>query len=494
MTASLMTSPLLDSETTVYGRQEPLARVETLGNTAKAEVGIRFAAKYGLKLDPWQEIVLRSWLSYGPNGKFSHSRCGLSVPRQNGKSALLEARALIGMVLMGERILFTAHNTATARTFFRRLKGFFEDYDNYPELAEMAKSIKEAPGHEAIWLRKKVDGKWQNWGSLQVLARSKSTGRGFTVDVILFDEAQELADVALEAMAPATSAAPLKNRQLIFCGTPPSEVMNSEVFTGLRAACLEGSAVRVSWLEWAIPEGSSLDDPEMWAYANPALGYRLNISELAEDRAQYSDEGFARERGGMWSAAVSAAVIDARSWDDIKDSTSRVTDPVAIAVDISPDRSTASIAIAGERSDGLYHVEVIENRRGTDWVITALAYLVAQFGPVAVVVDGPASSLIPELGNLEVPVLKLGPSEFGAACGLFYDSVMNRRMRHLDQPLFTAAIDGARKRALGDMWAWGRSTSTTDITPVVAGTLALYGFASGRPVSRPKRVRRAITL
>jgi hypothetical protein len=400
------------------------------------------------------------------------------------------------MVILGEQILFTAHETRTARTFFRRLRGFFENPSMYPELAKMVKEngIKTAPGHEAIWLQKEIDGVWRDWGSLQILARSKGSGRGFTVDVVMFDEAQELSFEAQEAMDPATSAAPLQNDQLIFCGTPPNEVANGDVFTKLRTEALSGSANHTSWLEWAMPEGSDLDDPAMWAFANPALGFRLRWERIAAERSRWSDEGFARERGGMWSAAVSAAVIDARSWDDIKDSTSRVTDPVAIAVDISPDRSTASIAIAGARSDGLYHVEVIENRRGTDWVITALAYLVAQFGPVAVVVDGPASSLIPELGTLEVPVMKLGPSEFGAACGLFYDSVMNRRMRHLDQPLFTAAIDGARKRALGDLWAWGRSTSTTDITPVVAGTLALYGFASGRPVVRPKRTRRAVTL
>ncbi|MFE7717496.1 hypothetical protein ACFU44_00415 [Nocardia rhizosphaerihabitans] len=480
----------------VYGRQEPLERIETLGSTTRADVGIRFVDKYGLTLDPWQELCLRSWLSFDGRGKFSHSRCGLSVPRQNGKSALLEARALIGMVLMGERILFTAHNTATARTYFRRLKGFFEDAERYPELAEMVKfnGIKTAPGHEAIWLRKKVNGKWKDWGSLQILARSKGGGRGFTVDAILFDEAQELADEALEALGPATAAAPLKNRQLIFCGTPPSEVMNSEVFTKFRAECLEQKAIRASWLEWAIPDGAELDDPANWAFANPALGYRLDISDLAEDRAQYSDQGFARERGGMWSAAATDSVISADEWRAVADGASQLSDPVAFAVDISPDRSTASIAVAGARLDGLYHVEIVDNRRGTDWLIPALEALVAQWGPVAVVVDGPASSLVPELSSLDVPVHKLGMADFAGACGLFYDSTINKSLRHPNQPLFNYAIEAARKRPLGDMWAWGRRAADSDITPVVAATLALFGFISGRPAVRKRPKRKAVTL
>ncbi|MGY1896192.1 terminase TerL endonuclease subunit [Nocardia gipuzkoensis] len=479
----------------IKGAQVPHRRVETLENLAPANMGIRFVARYGLVLDPWQELVLRSWLSFNQWGKFSHSRCGLSVPRQCGKSALLEARALIGMALFGEQILFTAHNTRTAEAFFTRLRSFFENEEKYPDLAEMVVNIGGSTGRQHIKLRhKNADGEWEPWGALYVIARSKSSGRGLTVDVVLMDEAQELSAEAMEALGPTTAAAPLKNRQHIYCGTPPNEVANSEVFTRVRAEILAGNALRASWLEWSMSEGAGLDDPQQWAQANPALGFRLDWEELAESRADYSDEGFARERGGMWSAAVSAAVIDAESWRLVADSASRVGDPVAFAVDVSPDRSMASIAIAGARSDGTYHVEIIASRRGTDWVVPALAMLVAQWNTVAVVVDGPAASVVPELAGLRVPVHKLGLSEFAAACGLFFDAVMGRSLRHPDQPTFTTAIEAARKRLVGDLWVWGRRTATSDITPVVAATLALYGFVQGRPVVVRKTKRKAVTL
>ncbi|MFB8281900.1 hypothetical protein [Nocardia colli] len=479
----------------IKGAQIPYIRVEQLGNLHPAEMGIAFVAKYGLELDPWQKLVLRSWLSFNLRGKYSHSRCGLSVPRQNGKSALLEARALIGMVLLGERILFTAQNTRTAEAFFRRLSGFFEDRERYPDLADRVAKIGRVTGRNFIFLRRKnADGEWEPGGSLQVIARSKSSGRGLTVDVILMDEAQELSAESMEALGPTTAAAPLGNRQHIYCGTPPNEVANSEVFTRVRAEILAGNALRASWLEWSMSEGAGLDDPQQWAQANPALGYRLDWEELAESRADYSDEGFARERGGMWSAAVSAAVIDAASWALIKDSASLVTDPVAFAVDVAPDRNMASIAIAGARVDGTYHVEIVASRRGTDWVVPALAMLVAQWSAVAVVVDGPAASMVPELSGLRVPVHKLGLSEFAAACGLFFDSVMGRSVRHPDQPAFTTAVEAARKRLVGDLWVWGRRSATSDITPVVAATLALYGFVQARPVVVRKTKRKAVTL
>ncbi|KZM68468.1 terminase large subunit domain-containing protein [Nocardia terpenica] len=459
--------------------------MEDLGNLAPATVGIKFVARYGLQLDPWQELVFRSWLSFGRNGKYSHSRCGLSVPRQCGKSALLEARALVGMCLLGERILFTAHATKTARAFFQRLLSFFED-ERFPELAGMVEKIRTANGLEVIRLR--------NGGSLQILARSKGSGRGLTVDVVLFDEAQECSSEALEALGPTTAAAPLGNRQLVFAGTPPSEVMNSEVFTRFRDECLSGRAVRASWLEWAMPEGSDLDDPQAWAQANPALGYRLGWDELAEDRAQYSDEGFARERGGMWSAAVTRADIDGASWRLVADGASQVLDPIAIGVDISPDRSRASIAIAGARADELFHVEVTHNRKGTEWVAAELRRMVAVWSPVCVVVDGPAASLVPELAALDVPVYKTTLPEYATACALFYDYVMSGALRHVDQPIFNTAVEAVRKRVVGDLWVWGRRNAESDVTPVVAATVALFGFINARPKRRGRRKAEAVVL
>jgi hypothetical protein len=62
-------------------------------------------------------------------------------------------------------------------------------------------------------------------------------------------------------------------------------------------------------------------------------------------------------------------------------------------------------------------------------------------------------------------------------------------MVHLDQPLLNTAVAAARKRAVGDAWAWHRKDSTTDITPLVAATLALWGFAhsAARPKKQPSK-------
>jgi len=48
------------------------------------------------------------------------------------------------------------------------------------------------------------------------------------------------------------------------------------------------------------------------------------------------------------------------------------------------------------------------------------------------------------------------------------------------------ALSVARKRPLAGAWAWNRKDETSDITPVVAATLALWG-AQKDDVERPTR-------
>ena len=64
--------------------------------------------------------------------------------------------------------------------------------------------------------------------------------------------------------------------------------------------------------------------------------------------------------------------------------------------------------------------------------------------------------------------------DYGKACGLFVDPVGERQLRHLGQDELDAAIRGAKARPLVDRWAWSRTKSTVNISPLVAATLALW--------------------
>lgn len=463
----------------VVGVQAPRLRVVgPSGSREDGEDASALVAGYGLTLDAWQQDVLGDWLAADGRGVWVHDRCGLSVPRQNGKNAILEAREVYGMAVIGEKFLHTAHEVKTARKAFLRLLYFFNNRRQFPDLAALVSDVRRTNGQEAVVLA--------NGGSVEFVARSKGSARGFTVDTVVLDEAQDLSEESLEALRSTNSASPQGNPQIIYTGTPPGPRSDGELFRRYRSGALAGTAAGTCWHEWSASPGADLDDEATWAQANPAYGIRIPRKTVAAEREDLSDEGFGRERLGMWDEVSTDAVIDAATWGRCADMASQPRDRLALAVDVQPDRSSASIAVAGRRADGRWHVEVIDNRNQVGWVVERVTGIYRRQRIRTVVVDrrGPAASLVEPLQARGLRVTATSAEEMAAACGAFFDAVMEDRLRHLDTPVLNSALAVARRRSLGDAWAWHRKNTAADITPLVACTLALRGAQSDRIARR----------
>lgn len=445
------------------------------------------SSRYGLSPDPWQFAVLEAWLGVRPDGKWAASRCGLAVPRQNGKNAIIEMRELFGMVVLGEKFLHTAHEVKTARKAFARLRSFFENEHRYPELAAMVTDVRQTNGQEAIILA--------NGGSCEFVARSKGSGRGFTVDCLVMDEAQDLNDDHIEALLPTISAAPRANPQQIFTGTPPGPSVSGEIFTRLRQDGHKGTDKRLAWHEWSCTPDADLDAPQSLATANPALGIRLHREVAEAERGTLSDAGYGRERLGMWDEVSGRTVIDPHAWKLRADPASMAIERLTLAVDVSPDR-VAAVGLAGLRADGLWHVELDEHRTGVDWVPAWLEQRAERNRLHAVVLDELSGLVETRNGrhyvigtSVEVTLASAQGRDMAIACAKFYDAVMDGSLKHTDQPQVNVALSVARKRAVGATgWAWNRASATSDITPIVAETLALWG-AQNQTVKKPTRKR-----
>lgn len=479
------------------GSQRPsfLAKPKTpVADTYDGEDYIDLATAFGLTPDEWQEGIVTGITARGEDGLLTAKRAGLSVPRQNGKNGALEVIELGQMVLGGRRILHSAHEVKTGRKAFQRLAAFFEENE---ELRKLVKTIRRVNGQEQILLR--------NGGSCEFIARSKSSGRGFSVDTLVLDEAQELRDEALEALLPTISSGPAGDPQIIMTGTPPEPAdINGEVFRRMHDSAHAGEDNTLWWAEWSVLASDDVDidadDRELWFQANPALGKRMSLEKVEAERVAMADSSFRRERLGMWEQERSARILPLEDWSACADpNISDDEEPVAIAVDIAPTRDSASIAASGMTTDAHVWVDIIENRRGTpEWIIPRLKAILEKQQARAVLIDvlSPAASLIDPLEAEGIKVSKTGSNIMAAATAQFYDAVMSHELRHLDQVSLNLAAAAARKRKLGDAWAWNRSNPDADITPLVAATLAYTGRTysrAQRPV-RPVRPRRRVTV
>lgn len=431
------------------------------------------ASAYALTPDPWQAEVLESWLGRQSNGKWSASRCGLAVARQNGKNAIIEMRELFGMVALGEKFLHTAHEVKTARKAFLRIVSFFENERQYPELAALVKDIRKTNGQEAVLLT--------NGGGVEFVARSKGSARGFTCDVLVLDEAQDLKDEELEALKPTISAPPLRNPQTIFTGTPPDpekdHLGSGEVFARVRRGA--DKAARTAWTDFGVEDGPlpDVDDRATWHVTNPALGHRLHIDGLIDEREDMSPEGFARERLGWWGNPDGTGhVFGAGKWEAGFNAKAKFPKRgLFIGLAVSLNRDWSSIGTAAPTKRDKVIVGATDRRPGTEWLVERAAEIQKKHR-CGVVLDGrgPAATLLPELERAGVDVLVANTTDVLDACAGLFDRVQQGRLVHQNNPELNASIRGAQKRPVNDRWAWGRKLSAGDVSMLEAVTLAAW--------------------
>lgn len=440
------------------------------------------ASQYGLTPDEWQAAILEDWLGRRRDGKWSAATCGLAVPRQNGKNALIEVRELYGMAILGERFLHTAHEVKTARKAFLRIASFFENERQYPELAALVKEVRKTNGQEAVLLT--------NGGGVEFIARSRGSGRGFTVDVLVCDEAQDLTDDELAALLPTISAAPLGNPQVILTGTPPdpSRPGHGEVFRRVRADGEGKRDPRLSWTDFGAADGPlpDVDNRELWAWHNPAVQPgRLGVAEIERERGLMSAEKFAAERFGWWGDPERAVgmAFGPGAWENcaVEDPGPHVT---ALGIAVSVDRAWSSLGAAGGWGDRLL-VAAVERRQGTGWLVPEVKRIQGERGcPVVIHGAGPASDLIPalEAAGVKLTIAKTGDAL--DACAQIFDGVQEARIAHPDHPELNTAVGGAHKRSVGERWAWDRRNSASDVSMLEAVTLAAWKAAEAEKPNR----------
>jgi hypothetical protein len=327
-------------------------------------------------------------------------------------------------------------------------------------------------------------------------ARSQGFGRGFDeIDIEVFDEAQILDTKALEDMVAATNQARNPHGALLFfMGTPPRPSDPSEAFEQRRSKALEGKSKNAVWLEIGADPASDPDDRAQWPLMNPSFPTRTPVESMERLRENLADEdSWNREGRGVWDASDSKRVIDEGSWSRVADAASMPVERLTLAVDVAPDRSVASVALAGRRVDGLWHVELDDQRKGVDWVIPWLKTRAAKNRLHAVVADEMSGLVEERRGrhflkgtDIVVTLASAEGRDMALACSTFFDAVIDGSVRHTNQTQVNVALSVARKRPLAGSWAWNRKDAASDITPVVAETLALWG-AQTENVNRPQR-------
>ena len=237
---------------------------------------------------------------------------------------------------------------------------------------------------------------------------------------------------------------------------------------------------RVLYLEYAAPHEADRADPATWWATHPALGYTITEAAIAADFEGMEAEDFDRAYLGWWlQRKAKEWVIPKDDWDRnalAEDEWAYAGEPVW-SIDVNPERTTASIGLAGRSLEGRCFVDVVERREGAPtWTVDRLVELRRRHGGNHVGLIDSARSQAPDLEANGFVVHRLSAQDRTDACGAFYDDAMDHKLRHVHDEELDDAIAAASKRFMtqegGFIWARGRSLR--DITPLYAATVARF--------------------
>lgn len=489
------------------------ATPRTAGRKSHGRAIAAIAASMGRPLAPWQRHVADVSTEQLADGSWAYQVVVITVPRQSGKTTLITPFASERCLTCPDALTwYTAQTRQDAR-------------DNFGEAVKLLKRSPLKPPRTKVRLSNGSEGVTYPGGATwRVFAPTPDALHGKANEQVTVDEAWAFDGVrglALEqAILPTFTTTGGQLVILSTAGTAESAWLLSYVERG-RAAVAAGRREGIAFFEWGVSDdlrdqveqglidgdpkqGGDRDAPTYLAALDTILdahpmahvGGTLNLKALRTAAETMKPGEFLRAYGNCWTG-VAERVIPASAVSDTTlppDATwTKPTVPVALAFDVSLDRSSASIVAAWrDRPDAPIRWDVIDDRPGTAWVPKALVDLQARLKPCAIAHPGagPGVDVADEAARAGVkftPDTGLTTRDYAAACSSLLAQLVDRRALHLGQASFVAAASAAAKRDLGDGgWAWSRREAAASIAALVATTVAAWAFDHAPvPISAP---------
>lgn len=452
------------------------------------------------RLLEWQRWLLIHALELlpGPDLVFRFRTVLLLVARQNGKSTLLVYLILWRMYQDGARmVLGTAQSVEVAEEAWSKA---VEIAEAIPELADEIDKVKEGKGSQLL----KLDGGER----YRIAAANRRGGRGFTGDLVIFDELRE--HQTWKAWSAASKTTMARDRAQVW-GVSNAGDASSIVLRHLRKVAiaqingeiadempddLEIDGASIGLFEWSAgtvdgtERGAPLSvwDRDGWAQANPSLGHTITETAIAAAAATDTEHDFRTEVLCQFVNTAGSGPFPTGSWQ--KTRVAKVTRdrnrPATYGIDMSHDRTMVHVVIAFWDTEGRRRVELAASRAGTEWLLPWLQSTDRAVEPEHVTLQtngAPVSSLITEFEEAGIELTTWAGPDLARACGLFFDGIrvavaddveLNDQgqpklvLTHGDQPALDVAATTARIKALGDGWVIDRRNSTEDAAPLMA--------------------------
>ena len=459
-----------------YG--SPIPRLETpLSDLdGRGHELVELAAELGRPLMPWQAHVAIRSMAGGP-GAWNHNRVGIIVPRQQGKSALLQVRIIWGLLNGEKLIVATAQSREVALETFRGVADLLLD----GPYSKLVKTVRYANGQETVELT--------NGCRYKILAPTPSAARGLTAHLAIMDEIREHKNYGVWAALVPTTTVP--KGQVWFASNAGDDT--SVVLNDLREKALtQTKPGSIYYAEWSSDPIYDVDDPEGWLQANPAIGHTVDLDTLKEAYETDPRPVFETERLSRWVANIQSPWPPNAVVDSVLPDLEFVKGyPTWLAVDVSIDRRHAALIAVQLREDDILTGHLLRTWFADGAIDDML--IASEVAPVArdyaarsVSFDRyTAAGIASRLASVGIPVGDCSGGEFAQASDELLSAMVHGRLRLQDQETLVEHLLACAKKPYSDGgWRIVRRSSAGPIAGAVALAMAVH-FAL-RPVPRPE--------
>ena len=432
---------------------------------------------------PWQRWLIDGLLERRPiDHKLRYRRALVGVPRKQGKSLIGSAIALYGLfsgLEPGAEVYSAAGDRQQARIVFGEAKAQVEANPLLATETKIYRDAIEVPAYGAVYRVLSSDGRLQH---------------GLNPSMVIFDELWgQKNDDLWDALTLGSGAR--VDPIIIAITTAGFDVQSlcGRIYQyGQRVASgdLVDPAFGFYW--WEAPQDCRITDKKAWKIANPNLKPGLlDIEDMEASTKQSSELSFRRFRLNQWVRAQESW-LPMGVWDANGGICELNKDaPVWVGIDMALRHDSIGVVAVQEQEgvwvmipkvwypkDGPLDVAAVEEylrHLHLNYDVKEFAYDPAFFqrSAEALVDDGLPMLEFPQSAARMVP-----------ACGLTYDLIVNNKVKHPKDPVFTDQVLSAAQRATENGWRLSKGKSKRKIDACIAMVMAL-DVATRRPTKTP---------
>jgi phage terminase large subunit-like protein len=420
----------------------------------------------------WQKWLLRSLYERDDvTGRLRYRRALIGLPRKQGKSLMMSAVGVYGMIAgeSGSEVYAVANDRQQARIIFNEAK---QQIVNSPLLAAESKVYRDAI-------------EMPRFGSVfRVLSSDFKGQAGLNPSLVLFDElwGQNNSDLYDQMTLGSGARIEPLTVSITTAGYDLESLAGKLYQYGKQVASGEVEDDQFGFWWWEAPEDCQIDDRKAWRTANPNLAEGLlDPEDLAVAVKQTSEMGMRRWRLNQWVRSQESW-LPVGAWEQCVSATHELDTelPVFVGIDMALRHDTIAVVTVQEQDEryvmrakiwqpelegvDVADVEHYLRELHNTYTVQEFAYDPAFFQRSAEALSDDGLNMV-EFGQSAARMIP--------ACGNAYEMIINKKVAHDGSPTFTDQVLSAAQRMTDTGWRLSKGKSRRKIDACIAMVMAL---------------------